>query len=111
MIFKPRMIEAIVEGRKFETRRPCNGPCPYVVGRTYAVQPGRGKKAVGRIYVWDVEPQHLDQITEVDARAEGFANRQDFMAYWKQLYGHVDAEQQVYVIRFQKMPDVGWTSA
>jgi hypothetical protein len=43
----------------------------WQVGRTYAVQPGRGKKAVGRIRLTGIRQERVQDITEDDARAEG----------------------------------------
>lgn len=41
-------------------------------GRTYAVQPGRGKPAVARIRITDIRQERLQDISEDDARAEGY---------------------------------------
>lgn len=43
----------------------------WVVGRTYAVQPGRGKKAVGRIRLLAIREEALRDITWRDVKAEG----------------------------------------
>lgn len=43
----------------------------WQVGRTYAVQPGRGKKAVGRIRLLEIRQERLQDISEEDALAEG----------------------------------------
>jgi len=40
-------------------------------GRTYAVQPGRGKKAVGRIRITGIRRERLQSISFRDRRAEG----------------------------------------
>ena len=39
--------------------------------QTYAVQPGRGKKAVGRIGIIKIRKEPLQEISEDDCRAEG----------------------------------------
>ena len=39
--------------------------------QTYAVQPGRGKKAVGRIGIIKIRREKLQEISEEDCRAEG----------------------------------------
>lgn len=72
--------------RKTQTRRPYveGKPPRYDVGKTYAVQPGRGKPAVGRVKIkrkW-VEP--VTGLSHEDARAEGFKDRCKFMeSYWR----------------------------
>lgn len=97
MIFKRELIEKILAGEKTVTRRPVRYgnptrplspyPCRYKVGRTYAIQPGRGKKAVGRIRILSVELQPLSRISgRGEAQREGFAHAVDFLSYWAQLY-------------------------
>lgn len=43
----------------------------WQVGNTYAVQPGRGKKQVGRIRLLTIRQERLQDISEADAIAEG----------------------------------------
>jgi hypothetical protein len=43
----------------------------WVIGKTYAVQPGRGKKQIVRIRILNIRQEHLQDITEADAIAEG----------------------------------------
>jgi len=52
----------------------------WQVGRTYAVQPGRGKPAVGRIKITAIRKELLTEITEEDAKAEGMTSD-----YWDRL--------------------------
>lgn len=47
------------------------GRIKWQVGRTYAVQPGRGKPAVGRIRITAIRQERLQDITPQDAAAEG----------------------------------------
>jgi len=73
MIFAfPSHIDQIVDGSKIQTRR--NGD-KYIVGQTYAIQPGRGKKGDprGRILIirkWS-EERTGPRITTEDADLEG----------------------------------------
>lgn len=99
MIFKPELAALVVSGRKTETRRPVSlslygdKPCPYKPGRDYAVQPGRGKHAIGRILVTAVEQTVIAAMTPQQAAAEGFVDEdghgyiEAFRAYWERLYG------------------------
>lgn len=63
----------------------------YEINKTYAVQPGRGKKAVGRIRITDIRREDVRRISEADVLAEGFNNRHEFMAIWDAMHGGNDA--------------------
>lgn len=89
MIFRPELVRKVLEGHKTQTRRRARaGEQPnYTPGRMYAVQPGRGQKAMARILVVDVQRQALGDVTFRDARAEGFRTRDEFFTYWRELHG------------------------
>ena len=48
-----------------------NGRLLWRVGRTYAIQPSRGKKAVGRIVLNAIRKEQLQDISAEDCIAEG----------------------------------------
>ena len=52
-----------------------NGRVKWKVGRTYAVQPARGKNAVGRIRITTIRQEQLRDITDHDIECEGIAKR------------------------------------
>lgn len=103
VIFAPDLAQAIVEGRKTQTRRPATypGPCRYQLGRTYAVQPGRGKPGIARIRILNAFVEPLGMITHAGAIAEGFPTPAAFVARWVELYGVFDQHLPVWVIRFE----------
>ncbi len=72
MIFQ-HTWQQVLDGTKTQTRRVCDAGkmCKYDVGKTYSVQPGRGKKGVGRIRILGIHNGPLQEISEKDARAEG----------------------------------------
>jgi hypothetical protein len=111
MIFKRQLIAKIMDpdprARKTQTRRLIQGdqPCKYRVGRTYAIQAGRGKPAIARIRILDVRTERLGEITLEDARREGFKATFQFFQYWEQLHGSVNKEQLVWVIGFALEPE------
>ena len=94
MLFKPYLAEAILQSEKTQARR-LRKPTHSVVlhdnhiiaayskitrqsnrllwrvGNTYAIQPGRGKKAIGRFRLLAIRQEPLQAITMADARAEG----------------------------------------
>lgn len=91
MIFTPDHIEDILAGRKTMTRRVCKqfeslrfdpnpvwnaavrgcGRVKWEVGKTYAVQPGRGKPAVTRIRITAIRQERLQDISPDDVWLEG----------------------------------------
>lgn len=74
----------------------------YQVGRSYAVQPNRGQKAVGRILLTGIRKERLDSITHVDALQEGFTSRDHFLTTWYKIHGHrADIEREVWVFAFE----------
>jgi len=74
----------------------------YEVGKSYAVQPNRGKKAVARIVITGIRREPVRAITEQDARAEGFSSRQDFLATWRAIHGQkTSLNRIVWVIEFE----------
>ena len=69
----------------------------WKVGKTYAVQPGRGKKAVGRIRIMKIRRERLWDIKPEDIIAEGYpiktpgnwpGRRWWFEGIWQRLYRH-----------------------
>jgi hypothetical protein len=99
MIFSSAMVRAIATGRKTMTRRPAkpsDTECRYKPGKSYAVQPGRGRSSDGvRLVVTDVRTELLGLITYDDARAEGFKTRAEFMAYWVALHDRPWLQRQI----------------
>jgi hypothetical protein len=110
--FRPELVEAIRRGRKSETRRVANGnpnspwyrgACAFSKGHVggYAICPGRGKAAVGRLEL--TEDPVLEKLGDLDdeaARREGFADLLEFEAYWERLHGKWDPNLEVWVIKF-----------
>ncbi len=97
MIFQPDTISLVLTARKTQTRRKIEEdgvmgmrPCMYKPGRTYAVQPGRGKPSVGRIRVLTVDRVLVTGIPFADAIAEGFNTTAQFYDRWRQLHGNLD---------------------
>jgi len=87
MIFKDELCQRVLDGTKTQTRRLVkegdflvHWPMTCVFGekglrfrvnQTYAVQPGRGKHAVGRIGIIKIRREKLQEISHEDIGAEG----------------------------------------
>ena len=100
MIFQ-RTIDMVLQGRKTQTRRIIKtDKAPAKSGKSLAVQPGRGKKAVCHVKVIAVRKARLGDLSKEGAQAEGYENREDFIKVWKEMYGDFNPEQMVWVIEF-----------
>jgi hypothetical protein len=75
-----------------------NGRLLYEVGRTYAIQPGRGKHSLGRFRLLAIKHEQARGISEADARAEGFASPAAFQEIWTKLYGLFSEEWLCYAL-------------
>jgi uncharacterized protein YhfF len=77
------------------------------VGNTYAVQPGRGKRAIGRIRVTGLRVERLQTLTHEDALAEGVASVEEYAALWDAIHSkrgeRWDDDPLVIVIQFELM--------
>jgi hypothetical protein len=78
-----------------------NGRTKWQVGATYAVQPGRGQSQIARIRLTRITRQQLSRITNAQARAEGFADRQAFLKTWQTIHGPDRIDRTVWVIEFE----------
>lgn len=103
MIFSPDLAAKVLDGSKTQTRRrdKVDGPFRYKTGRDYAVQERRGGKALGRILVNAVWREYVQDISEEDARAEGFASRNGFLNRWHNMYGGLANHEVVWCIEFK----------
>ena len=76
----------------------------WQVGKTYAVQPGGGKKSVGRILLLEIDQGFLEDMKLEDAHAEGFETLEAYCDGWKKRYGNYDAKQVVFILSFERVP-------
>lgn len=58
----------------------------YQVGKSCAVQPGRGQRAIGRIRITGIRREDVRDISDEDARAEGFASKWQFWETWTEMH-------------------------
>lgn len=109
MIFRPELARQVDLGEKTATRRvPSDKPrspwykggCSYTRGQTFAVQPGRGKPSICQAIVDRVALERLGDVTEADARREGFRGPAEFYEAWREINGAVLPQSWVWVVEF-----------
>ena len=110
MNFRPELAAKVMAGDKTVTRRLVStnprspwyqGGCSLKVGQDYAVCPGRGKNAIGRIRVTRVERMQLGVLSDDEARREGCADSADFHRVLDDINGPVPASALVWRIAFE----------
>lgn len=110
-------IDGAYQWRKAVKR--ANGSIRYYVGQTHAVQPGRGKPVLqynpqtleilsnpvpddvtdlrpfvqARIRILEIWRENVLNISEADAKAEGFKNKRGFWFAWIMMYDRVGRRQ------------------
>ncbi len=80
------------------------GRIKWRVGGRYAVQAGRGKKGVGYIRITRIRREIVSDITNEDARAEGFTDRKDYLRTFKIIHPTVGVRASVWVLDFEVVP-------
>lgn len=114
MNFQPELAEKVMRGEKTVTRRlVSDNPrspwfherCALEPGRTYAVCPGRGKNAIGRVRVLRVMSQPLGFPGLDEAQREGFLTMDGFRQAWKQINGGYDPDAIVWRVEFEAVHD------
>ena len=88
MIFRPELAAKVMAGEKTVTRRVCSDNprspwwrerCIYTEGKTFTVNPGRGKVRLGQARVTHAAQVMLGSLGTADARREGFDTIAEFV--------------------------------
>lgn len=113
MNFQPDLVVAILDGRKTVTRRMASenprspwyeAQCSYRPGREYALCPGRGKTAMGRIRIKHVQLVQLGSLTDEEARREGFSSAVAFSLTWARMHRGYSNQDWVWRVEFELVP-------
>lgn len=88
-IYKPNKHFASFSDNTYWAVYGVQGAPPiYELGHTYAVQPGRGKKSVGRIMITQIRREDVRCISYEDAQVEGFGGKLEFLETWVRMHDH-----------------------
>ncbi len=114
MNFRPELAAKVMAGEKTVTRRLVSdnprspwwhGRCGMKVNHTYAVCPGRGKNAIGRVRILDAVLVPLRDLDEAEAHREGFESAAAFFDGLIAINGKpVDRDEWVWRVEFRVVP-------
>ncbi len=91
--FKDKYRDLLMSGKKRATIRV---QCPYKKGQEVYVH--CGGEIIGVAKIKDIEEKRVEELTEEDAREDGFESLEDLINEIKRIYGN---PEKVYVIRFE----------
>ncbi len=91
--FKDKYRELLKSGKKTATIRL---QCPFKKGQEVFVH--CGGEIIGTAKIIDVQEKKPEELTEDDAKADGFESLEDLLEELRRLYGN---PEKVYVIRFR----------
>ena len=99
MMFKKDLIDLVVSGRKTQTRRLHKNPLKekqkYVIKRNWY------NNTEHYIQIKKVYPQKLGDVSEEEARKEGFSGLDEFRDAWIRINGSWDPDMVVTVYEFE----------
>ncbi|MBL9082781.1 MAG: ASCH domain-containing protein [Planctomycetales bacterium] len=99
LLFKKKFLEAIRSGTKTQTVRLWN-VCRFRAGQRSYI-PG-----VGYIWIDAVDPVRIEDLTDDDARLDGFPSADALRAELRTLYAEqLAAGYQAYRLRFRRMSE------
>jgi hypothetical protein len=99
ILFKRHLIALILQKRKTQTRRLHKRK--WQVGRTYAVTDRWFGKPQGHIRIKRLFQQRLGDVSEDEAKAEGYESLADFQEDWKSIIGDWNPDDTVTAYEFE----------
>ena len=84
-IFNRRNLEKTLSGEKTQTRRTHKHT--WKIGKTYGIKDRWFGKPIGHITITRKFKQRLGDISQEDAKKEGFGSIEEFKQEWERIYG------------------------
>lgn len=102
ILFKPEHAPMILDGTKTQTRRL--GKCRWRVGSIHQAKLNfkKGSNPFAHIKILSRYQEPLGNISEADARAEGYNSIQEYVEVFKRIYGMWDPDIDVWVVNFER---------
>jgi len=99
MMFKRELLDLVISGRKTQTRRRHKNLLKEK--QKYVVKRNLYKNTEYYIQIKKVYPQKLGDVSEEEARKEGFSGLNEFRDAWIRINGSWDPEMDVVVYEFE----------
>lgn len=105
ILFKPEHVAPIIQGRKTQTRRI--GKRRWRIGSIHQAKLNfsKGSRPFAKLRILAVRQERLGDISEEDAKAEGYSSIEAYKEVFGRIYGWWDPDVLVWVIDFEVMPD------
>ena len=101
-MFDKQTLEMILKGKKTQTRRlRKDDNRPAVPGNIHKLKIDRSQKTYGYIEILSCEKAVFGDITQKDAREEGFKDIEEYTEYFKSVNGDVNKSTPIWVIKFK----------
>lgn len=102
ILFKPQHADLILSGRKTQTRRIWRRQRAIVGSIHLAKTLMLSRDFFARLEILNVYKERLGDISDEDARAEGYPNRAAYLQAFRDInHDHIDLDQEVYVVKFR----------
>ncbi|WP_202320227.1 ASCH domain-containing protein [Archaeoglobus neptunius] len=95
--FDSEYVEPIISGRKITTVR--RGIKSYPVGRIVELTAGGNTFALARVN--KVVVKRVRELSDEDAKRDGFETRDELISALKRIYGNIKGEEFVTVVHFE----------
>jgi hypothetical protein len=106
MLFKKHLLHKVLDGSKTQTRRRVH-KMRYRVGSIQPVKSAYYEKPKGHVQIKRRFEQRLADMTEEEARAEGYENLEAFRKEWPQITKRpLDLQETVTAYEIQKTEKV-----
>ena len=101
-MFDKQTLDLILKGKKTQTRRlRKNETRPAIPGNIHKLKIDRTSKTYGYIEIISCEKAVFGDITEKDARKEGFKDIEEYTEYFTSVNGEVSKSTPIWVINFK----------